>query len=175
MLRRAPGQPESRSQTTGIVIPYLNPAPGQLLAGNAKSCSRTTVIVLPDNQKCAPSSLDRAPGQPGWEEVLSLAKFDNVVVKCTATPGLAGAPSTPAGFGAATLELLGRFGASRLLWGSNFPHASTQEYVEIWGWFDRWCEEQLSEQERGMLAGGTAASLYAFGGLAAPSSGGAVM
>ena len=112
------------------------------------------------------------PGQPGWEEVLSLAKFDNVVVKCTATPGLAGAPSTPAGFGAATLELLGRFGASRLLWGSNFPHASTQEYVEIWGWFDRWCEEQLSEQERGMLAGGTAASLYAFGGLAAPSSGG---
>ena len=32
--------------------------------------------------------------------------------------------------------------------------------MEIWGWFDRWCEEQLSEQERGMLAGGTAASLY---------------
>jgi hypothetical protein len=49
---------------------------------------------------------------PAWRQVLHLARFPNVYVKCTATPGLGGSPAA-ADVGAATLELMGKFSQGR--------------------------------------------------------------
>jgi predicted TIM-barrel fold metal-dependent hydrolase len=54
---------------------------------------------------------------------------------------------------------LGKFGAERLLWGSNFPMA-VPDYAATWARFDRWCAGHLSEAEAGWLAGGTSAALF---------------
>ena len=48
------------------------------------------------------------PGSDGWEQVLHLARFGNVYVKCTATPGLGGSPAAE-DVGNAILELLGKY------------------------------------------------------------------
>ena len=78
---------------------------------------------------------DRAPAT--WQGILTLAHLPNVMVK---VPGLGQIAPRPVGMtlpasgpvldekqGAILLELLSAFGADRLMWGSDFPLASSRE------------------------------------------------
>ena len=49
---------------------------------------------------------------------------------------------------------LGKFGAERLLWGSNFPMA-VPDYAATWARFDRWCAGHLSEADLNMRGSGS--------------------
>ena len=123
------------------------------------------ITAFPSNPLILEHFGGHQPGAEGWEHVLGLARHDNVYVKCTATPGLGGSPA-PEDVGDAILELLGHYGARRLMWGGNFP--DDEQYVEKWRRFDQFCEQRLSTEETEWLAGGTVASLYSFQGLVAP-------
>jgi predicted TIM-barrel fold metal-dependent hydrolase len=116
----------------------------------------------------------------GWQRLLALSKFDNAHVKVTGWH-----PHGISEAGDATLQLIARYGAGRLLYGTNFPitpvgrtrpasgleqsvladdpdAGGASSYERQWARFDGWCAETLSEGETELLAGGTAGRLYQF-------------
>ena len=59
-------------------------------------------------------------------------------------------------------RLMGKYGAERLMYGTNFPEPAvyadhSRGYQRQWNAFDAWCKEHVSEEEAGLLGGGTCA------------------
>ena len=57
---------------------------------------------------------------------------------------------------------MGKYGAERLMYGTNFPEPAvyadhSRGYQRQWNAFDAWCKEHVSEEEAGLLGGGTCA------------------
>ena len=113
---------------------------------------------------------------PHWNRLLALSKFDNVAIKVSGwhPHGKTGSNPIPPGgkdhyetAGSACLELLGKYGASRLMYGTNFPEPAvyadeTKGYQRQWRAFDSWCADHVSKEEAGLMAGGTCGRLYHF-------------
>ena len=64
-------------------------------------------------------------------------------------------------------RLMGKYGAERLMYGTNFPEPAvyadhSRGYQRQWNAFDAWCKEHVSEEEAGLLGGGTCARVYQF-------------
>ena len=64
-------------------------------------------------------------------------------------------------------RLMGKYGAERLMYGTNFPEPAvyadhSRGYQRQWNAFDAWCKEHVSEEEAGLLGGGTCARCYQF-------------
>lgn len=62
---------------------------------------------------------------------------------------------------------MGKYGAGRLMYGTNFPEPAvycdhTKGYQRQWRAFDSWCAEHVSAEEAGLMAGGTCGRLYKF-------------
>ena len=62
---------------------------------------------------------------------------------------------------------MGKYGAERLMYGTNFPEPAvyadhSRGYQRQWNAFDAWCKEHVSEEEAGLLGGGTCSRGYQF-------------
>ena len=115
-------------------------------------------------------------GAPNWNRFLALSKFDNVAVKVSGwhPHGSTGSTPIPPGgkddyevAGTACLELMGKYGAGRLMYGTNYPEPAvycdhTKGYQRQWRAFDAWCGEHVSAEEAGLMGGGTCGRLYQF-------------
>uniref|UniRef100_A0A7S1Z3V0 Amidohydrolase-related domain-containing protein n=1 Tax=Trieres chinensis TaxID=1514140 RepID=A0A7S1Z3V0_TRICV len=102
-------------------------------------------------------------GDAAFEQLLSLAKYPNVVVKVSALFRVAGPGSDPYPHnGVRTrrfVPLLEAFGADRLMFGTDFPYVLEQEgsYGGATGTVSSWA---TTESERASLMGGTAERLF---------------
>ena len=97
-----------------------------------------------------------------WLALLRLAECKNVTVKVSGW-FRHGAESC----GAATLSLLEAYGASRLMFGTDFPWVmgeGEKGYAHQWNVFDEWAASNLTDEQTAAIAGGTAATFFGFGG-----------
>jgi predicted TIM-barrel fold metal-dependent hydrolase len=134
---------------------------------------QTQIIIDHFGGGPTPGALQSAPN---WNRFLALSKFDNVAVKVSGwhPHGATGSAPIPRGgkddydvAGTACLELLGCYGADRLMYGTNFPEPAvycdeTKGYQRQWHAFDEWCSTHVSANEAQLLAGGTCGRLYQF-------------
>ena len=68
--------------------------------------------------------------QPGFREVLELAEYEGVWMKVSGIYRLGGAPRQNLEFAKVALSLLEqRFGQSRLVWGSDWPHTQHEDSI----------------------------------------------
>ena len=96
------------------------------------------------------------PEGPSFEALLGLSKFSNFYVKCSGW-----AEDPPTAYTAATLALLGRYGADRLMFGTDFPVCKLS-CQQQWALFDKFCADFLTEEQTAALAGDTVAALFEF-------------
>lgn len=61
-----------------------------------------------------------------WESLLNMARFPQVYIKISALFRTSGAPHPHNDLAKRLSAIVMRFGASRLLWGSDFPYAVSQ-------------------------------------------------
>jgi predicted TIM-barrel fold metal-dependent hydrolase len=110
------------------------------------------------------SSMD-AFGTSDWERMKAFSKFDNTHVKVSGTEWL---PERADEAKTATLDLMGSYGADRLMFGTDFPKypkiVADGGYQGIWNTFDEWAATTLSAAETEALAGKTVGRLFSFDG-----------
>lgn len=105
---------------------------------------------------CASPDLTGGPPWREAESVLALAEFPNVYLKVSSMTIDQVQPSEAP----ALLEVLAsRFGADRLLWGSDFSHTHDRPYASLVA-AGRKAAESLIERDRDSFLGGTASRLW---------------
>ena len=109
-----------------------------------------------------------AYGSTEWEQIKAFSKFPNTHVKVSGTAWL---PESADAAKQATLDLMGCYGADRLMFGTDFPKypkiVADGGYQSIWNTFDSWAAETLSAAETSALTGGTVGRLFGFDGFGA--------
>jgi len=106
-----------------------------------------------------------------WQGLMGLARFPNILLKIPTLGQIAprqigkplpagGAPVLDAGQGAILIEALDRFGAERLLWGSDYPVVSSREgYANALHW-TRALFDGRPQSEVAAIFGGNAGRIF---------------
>ncbi|MCU1656101.1 MAG: uncharacterized protein JWO57_757 [Pseudonocardiales bacterium] len=103
---------------------------------------------------------DLDPQSPGTicDDLLRLARFDNVHVKMSALPEMSSRPYQHQDIRPWVRAVLSEFGAQRLMWGSDFPYTTdTDGYLRARTVLDQ-CE--VGDADRSRILSGTAAAVY---------------
>ncbi|CAJ1421495.1 unnamed protein product [Effrenium voratum] len=105
---------------------------------------------------------ERSLDEESWQALLKLQKYPQVHVKISALFRVSSEGLPFSSLSERLKELLGSFGASRLLWGSDFPYCSEHgtygDHVQALESWPVW--QDMSEADKHRLLYGTAAELY---------------
>jgi predicted TIM-barrel fold metal-dependent hydrolase len=137
-------------------VPVAVYAPEQAAALGALAREHPGLVLLVDHCTLshAPDTFDR------WEDLLALHELPNVVMKVSYFPEATAADGYPFERGQRRLqEVYERFGADRMIWGSNFPPVLTAcSYAEALAFVAEECDF-LTAEDRDKVLGGTASRL----------------
>ncbi len=106
---------------------------------------------------CGFVELDGGPPYPRAAALFRLAEHTNLHLKITSH--LLEAADEQGDACEIVDQLLGEFGAERLVWGSDYPQTHDRSYPELVALAERACRN-LSERDRGLVMGGTALQLW---------------
>jgi predicted TIM-barrel fold metal-dependent hydrolase len=131
---------------------------------------RVVVACLPEHLPRLSRVLDRFPEQPvvldhcGFVEaadfdadLLPLSRHANL--HCKATSHVLEAAEAQGSATVVVARLVAEFGAERIVWGSDFPQTHDRPYADLVALARRTCSD-LSERDRDLVLGGTAARLW---------------
>jgi L-fuconolactonase len=94
------------------------------------------------------------------EPLLSLSECPNVLLKISGFPHFCDEPYPHPSCIPLIREIHTRFGAERMIWGSDFPHVLLQSgYSRALHWLERTCDF-LDATDLGLILGGNASRLY---------------
>ncbi len=145
-----PAWEEAAALPIPVAIPVRNPRGLPYLQTMLERYPKLTFLL----DHIAHPKLDAGPPYPDADALLELARFDNLYLKVT-THALEALKDNPRPF---LQSLVDRFGASRLMWGSNIPRFDN-DYGHMVGLL-RSALAVLSDEDADWLSGKTALSVY---------------
>lgn len=132
-------------------VPIFAAVPGRMreLAEVARRYPELTIVV----EHLGLNSFDTdAPPLSRLHEVLELARFDNLVIKCVAAPQYSDEPYPFNDLWPYLTQLIDAFGLERLIWGTDVTqHMQKHTYCEMVDYIR--ASERLSESEKELLLG----------------------
>ncbi len=140
-------------QDLGLIVAVFAPDQAARLAELARR--QPNLVLLVDH--CA---LDHKPAAPDeWDLVLALQKFSNVYLKVSLFPQVSAQPYPFSDAAELMRQVYDRFGADRLIWGSNFPPVLERcSYQQSIDFIRKECGFITTEDVE-MILGGTATRL----------------
>lgn len=103
-----------------------------------------------------------SPDYPGAKSLLQLADYGNAYVKVSALSGASAQPYPYCDAVRLVNRVYQRFGAARLLWGTDFPYVQAKEgYQQALRQVDEYTF--MSQEDKEWLLGRTVRTLYSFG------------
>ena len=125
------------------------------LADVARAFPNLLLVVDHLGMRGAPDPADRLAELPN---LLALAKFDNIAVKCSGAAILSTQPYPFADLWPHLHQVIDSFGAERVMWGSDITqHMHLHTYAEAVDYIR--CTDELSESEKELIMGQTARRL----------------